>query len=231
MSDPAVHRDESAENRRIAARIRTECMRRGWDLQEFAERAGLSRTTVYNLERGRTTRPHTTTFGKVAAALDLPVDELMSPLSAMSDSTPSERPVETFQERSFDVATNPAVTDIMRERPELFTGWNDDDVEELYSLFGTGGQLNHRGVVSAAEAINRKRETIRKLHVVMETPLRERAIDLIDVLFALVQVPAPQSGPPGGKVCPGSSTGTAECAVRDVRRCFPQSGGPRRPMR
>jgi transcriptional regulator with XRE-family HTH domain len=175
------------ENRRIAARIRTECIRRGWDLQEFADRAGLSRTTVYNLERGRTSRPHPTTFGKVAAALDIPVDELLAPLLLAGEPPAAHTPV--AGKRPFDVATNPAVGEIMRERPQLFAGWSHDDVDELYSMFGTGGQLNHRGVVSAAEAINRKRETIRKLHVVLETHLGERAVDLIDVLYDLVRVP------------------------------------------
>ena len=182
--------DAPAENQRIAARIRTECIRRGWDLQEFADRAGLSRTTVYNLERGHTSRPHTTTFGKVAAALDLPVDELFTAPAATADSNLPDPPADDTPPCAFDVATNPAVTDVMRERPQLFAGWSRDDVDELYSLFGTGEQLNSRGVVSAAEAINRKRETIRKLHVVLETHLRERAIDLIDLLFDLVRVPA-----------------------------------------
>jgi transcriptional regulator with XRE-family HTH domain len=182
--------DAPVENRRIAARIRTECIRRGWDLQEFADRAGLSRTTVYNLEHGRTLRPHTTTFGKVAAALAVPVDELLTPPQPAGESTEAEPPPAAPDPPPFDVATNPAVTDVMRERPQLFADWSHDDVDELYSMFGTGGQLNHRGVISAAEAINRKRETIRKLHVVLETHLGERAIDLIDILYDLVRVPA-----------------------------------------
>jgi transcriptional regulator with XRE-family HTH domain len=190
VSIPNAPRDAPAENQRIAARIRTECIRRGWDLQEFAHRAGLSRTTVYNLERGHTSRPHTTTFGKVAAALDLPVDELFTAPASTSDFTLPDPPADDAPPCPFDVATNPAVTDVMRERPQLFAGWSRDDVDELYSLFGTGGQLNRRGVVSAAEAINRKREAIRKLHVVLETHLRERAIDLIDILYDLVRVPA-----------------------------------------
>ncbi len=188
MTIPDSSPDTPGENRRIACRIRTECIRRGWDLQEFADRAGLSRTTVYNLERGRTSRPHTTTFGKVAAALDVPVDELLTPPLPAGEPPAADTPVAGG--RPFDVATNPAVSEVLRERPQLFAGWSRDDVDELYSMFGTGGQLNHRGVISAAEAINRKRETIRKLHVVLETHLGERAIDLIDVLYDLVRVPA-----------------------------------------
>jgi transcriptional regulator with XRE-family HTH domain len=190
MTAPAAPHEGAADNRPVGARIRSECIRRGWDLQEFADRAGLSRTTVYNLEHGRTARPHPTTFGKLAALLDLPVDELLAPQWRDGASPESTSFAGGHGPSAFDVATNPAVTDVMRERPELFAGWDRDDVAELYSLFGVGGELNHRGVVCAAEAINRKRETIRKLHVVLETHLRERAIDLIDLLYDLVRVPA-----------------------------------------
>ena len=201
MTAPAIPCEGAADNRQFGARIRTECIRRGWDLQEFADRAGLSRTTIYNLEQGRTARPHPTTFGKLAAVLDVPVDALLAPQQGDGASPELAAAVGGHDPRAFDIATNPAVTDVMRERPELFAGWGRDDVEELYSLFGVGGELNHRGVVCAAEAINRKRETVRKLHVVLETHLRERAIDLVDLLYDLVQVRTHHTSPPSRQLC------------------------------
>lgn len=185
----------SGESQRVAARIRTECIRRGWDLQEFSRRAGVSRTTLYNLEHGHTSRPHTTTVGKLAAALDVSPEELLAEQrdTGLAVIAPRERGVDDC--RRFDAATNPAVGEVLRARPDLFTGWTDDDTAELYSLFGVGGELTHRGVVCAAEAINRKRETIRKLHIVLETHLAARAIDQIEFLYDLVRVTPPAAPP------------------------------------
>lgn len=192
----------SGESQRVAARIRTECIRRGWDLQEFSRRAGLSRTTLYNLEHGHTCRPHTSTVGKLAAALDVSPEELLAEQRDNGSSAIAARE-RGDDGRRFDVATNPSVAEVMRTRPELFNGWTDDDTAELYSLFGVGGELNHRGVICAAEAINRKRETIRKLHIVLETHLAARAIDQIEFLYDLVRV-TPPAAPPTRSHAPDS---------------------------
>lgn len=44
-----------------------------------------------------------------------------------------------------------------------------------------------RSVELSAEAINRRRETVRKLQVVLETELREEAIQFVDLLYRMVQ--------------------------------------------
>lgn len=179
-------REPAAESatQHLAARIRAECVRRGLELQELARQAGVSRTTLYHLERGHTGRLRTKTLQKIAGVLGLSVDELFSPIRSTSD---RERV------RAFDRATNPLVTEVMQEQPHLFEGWSESDVDELYSTFGTGGPLSTRGVINAAEAINRKRDAIHKLHVVLETHLREHALGMIDMMYQMVQAP-PQRG-------------------------------------
>lgn len=47
--------------------------------QELARRAGVSKTTIIQLEAGRT-RPHPLTVRKIAAALGVPARELSSQL-------------------------------------------------------------------------------------------------------------------------------------------------------
>jgi len=42
-------------------------------------------------------------------------------------------------------------------------------------------------VVAAAERMNRKRETIQQLHVVLETHLHDVAVNVIDTLYRMVQ--------------------------------------------
>jgi transcriptional regulator with XRE-family HTH domain len=179
---------ESA-TRNLGARIRAECVRRGLELQELAEQAGVSRTTLYHLERGHTGRVRTRTLQKIAGALGLTVEDLFSPLRSIPLAAST---FDREKSRSFDRATNPLVTEVMQEQPHLFAGWSESDVDELYSTFGTGGPLSARGVINAAEAINRKRDAIHKLHVVLETHLREHALGMIDMMYQMVQ-PKPPS--------------------------------------
>jgi hypothetical protein len=78
---------------------------------------------------------------------------------------------------------------VLRERPQLVAGWSHDEIDELHSLFGAGGALTPRGVELAAEAINRRREIVHKLQIVLETELREDAIKFVDLLYRMVQPP------------------------------------------
>ncbi|REJ94083.1 MAG: XRE family transcriptional regulator [Planctomycetota bacterium] len=176
-----ANRVDSQAGRDLADRIRTECVRQGRDICEVADRAGISRTTLYNLDRGRTGRPRTKTLKRIAEALEIPVEQLLCP-PGRGEAAPQRAATATF-----DRATNPEVSAVIDDRPDLFRGWSEQELDELYSMFGTGGQLTARGVVLAAEAINRKREAIRKLDVVLETHLREDAIHLVDTLYRMVQ--------------------------------------------
>ena len=63
-----------------------------------------------------------------------------------------------------------------------------EDWDELYSSFGTGGALTEHGVLKMAETIAKKRETMRKLSILLETHLGDAAAAVIDSLFALVEV-------------------------------------------
>ena len=56
-----------------------------------------------------------------------------------------------------------------------FAGWSEADWDELYSVFGTGGGLTEEGVAKAARQMNRRRATLWRLPVVMETHLADGA--------------------------------------------------------
>lgn len=178
----------------LGARLRTECLRRGWSLSELALRTGVSRTTLSQLAGGRTGRPHNDTLLKIAAALGVPVESLLKAEWPEAADVAPVRP--DLGMRAFDAATNPAVAAALRERPELFAGWSVEELDELQSLVGAGGALTPRGVELAAEAINRRRETIHKLQIVLETHLCEDATKMVDMFYRMVQPPqmrAPES--------------------------------------
>lgn len=192
---------------RLASRIQAERLNRGWTMSELVRRTGINRGTLYRLERGDSARPQMKTVRALAEAFGV------TPESLLGLHPPGEpRSVTTRSltvEQRFDRTTNPLVSEIIDERPGLFECWTESDVDELYSLFGTGGQLTRSGVVEAAEAINRKRETIRKLHVVLETGLRDQAVDLIDALYRIVRV-APRSADFESVHEPGSDESPSE---------------------
>ena len=158
------------------------------DASELARRASVSRTTLHNLQNGATRRPRAATLVRIAEALDLPPETL-------TDSLGDNPPVNAWGANSaaalqFDRDTNRCVKEVYGRRPRLFAGWTDDEWNELYSTFGTGGQLAPQGVEAMAEKINARRETVRQLHVLMETHLADVATDLIDTLYRQVR---PQS--------------------------------------
>jgi transcriptional regulator with XRE-family HTH domain len=171
--------------------VRTACARKGWDLSELAEKAGISRTTLYHLLEGHTDKPRLATLSRLAEPLGLEVDELLGgpPSPLATPITPTETiPFSEAAVREFDAAANPSVDEVARERPDLFRGWEPEDWAELRSMFGTGGALNPGGVVRAADAINRRREAVRKLRVVLETHLSDVAIGLVETLYEMVRV-------------------------------------------
>lgn len=177
----------------MSACIRAACVRKGWDLNDLAKRAGMSRTTLYHLERGRTRVPHVATLRKLAAVLEIDADELCGQSNLSCDSITSngeQQPlIRAEDRRQFDRATNKAVDEVSAERAELFANWSESEWDELYSTFGTGGQLREAGVVDVAQSINRRREVVRKLEVIMDTHLADTASTVIDALYQMVQVP------------------------------------------
>ncbi len=63
-------------SQRIASRIRLERDARGWSLAELAERAGVSKATISNIERADVS-PTAVVLVRLAAAFDLTLAGLM----------------------------------------------------------------------------------------------------------------------------------------------------------
>lgn len=170
--------------KQIARRIWACCLARGWDAADLARHSGVSRTTLYHLQAGRITRPRISTLSRLAGAFDLPLERFL-----WGEISPHSQPpaVHTDERsRSFDRRTNTAIRAVSRDRPDLFVNWTDAEWDELYSTFGTGGELSSEGVVLEAEKINARRESLHKLAVVMDTHLHDVARHMVESLYRMV---------------------------------------------
>jgi transcriptional regulator with XRE-family HTH domain len=132
---------------------------------------GLDERTVRSLMRGRS-QPHARTLHKFAAGLGVEVDELFH------DSR------ETAVE--FDRATNPAVAEAIQRHPKLFERWSAADFEELFSRVAVGGELTEAGALAAAEAMNRRRELMQQVALILESGEAEILREFVAMLYRRV---------------------------------------------
>ena len=175
---------------KLAAQIRAGCLRKGWNIGELARQAGVSRTTLYHLERGTTRKPRYPTVQGIVAALGISPESLCEPSPKQPEQLRNISDRNAQGSGVFDRATNEEISEVHHEFPELFSGWADEDWDELYSTFGEGGSLNSEGVVEFAHQINLKRETLHQLQVVLETHLCPVAVNLIETLYEMVRIPS-----------------------------------------
>lgn len=165
----------------LAQRLNQLCLQKGWDKKRLAKAAGLSRTTLYHLERGSTRHPRRSTLQRLASALEVEVEELLAPPAGGEFRQRIRSSCRTFNRN-----TNTAVATVCEENPELFSGWSAEEWDELYSTFGTGGRLTPGGVIDATTRINSKRETLQQLQILLDTHLRSVVVKLVDTLYQMV---------------------------------------------
>src|SRR5262249_46903115 len=124
-------------------------------LEEVVAATELDERTLRSLARG-VSHPHSRTLHKLTSGLGISIDELFQPVAHIAP-------------RRFDRATNSLVDDCVAAHAKLFRNWSQADFDELYSSFGTGGQLTEEGVLVTAHVTNQKRNLWRQMSVILET--------------------------------------------------------------
>jgi transcriptional regulator with XRE-family HTH domain len=154
------------------ANIRRLMARLDMTLQQVVEATGLDERTVRSMSQGDT-RPHARTLHKLAEGLGIDTDELFQDPFSVGN-------VE------FDRATNPQVTEVIERHPEIFADWTDADFAELYSRVAVGGELTEEGALSAAIAMNARREVLYQASVILETNEADILREFIGMMFRRV---------------------------------------------
>ncbi|HEY3394384.1 MAG TPA: helix-turn-helix transcriptional regulator [Lacipirellulaceae bacterium] len=163
----------------IAVNLRRLMARHGLTFDDVVRASGLDERTVRGLARGLN-NPHARTLTKLAAGLGVEVDELF------------HQPGQTARQR-FDRATNMLVESVVAAHGDIFDRWTDADFNELYSRFGTGGQLTEAGVLAAAEAMNGRRELWRQISIILETGEATLLAEFIQLLYRRATAAAPKN--------------------------------------
>jgi transcriptional regulator with XRE-family HTH domain len=183
----------------LAANLERVMARQNLSIGEVVRRTGLDDRTIRAMLRSDASRPRPRTVYQLAAGLGVDVDELFQSPSVLA-------------RRTFDRRTNPIIDDVTRDYPHLFDGWTLDDFDDLYSRFGTGGQLTAHGALTAVERINARRATYAKVAVLLETGHADLLVKMVDALYGDVLVlPANASLADDGPSRAGTTT--AEDAV------------------
>jgi transcriptional regulator with XRE-family HTH domain len=161
----------------VAANLRRVMAREGLTFDDVVAATGLDDRTLRALVRARN-NPHARTIHKLAAGLGISVDELL-------------RPPARWSSRGFDRAANSLVDGVVARHAELFAHWSDADFDELYSRFGTGGQLTEEGILAAAQSTNARRDLWRQVSVILESSEAQLLAEFVDSLYRRATISAP----------------------------------------
>ncbi len=153
----------------LATNLRRLMARDGLTFDEVVADSGLDERTLRALARGAN-NPHARTIHKLARGLGVSIDELF-------------RPPGGFSPRQFDRAANSLVETVIAAHADKFNNWSDAEFDELYSRFGTGGQLTESGVLAAADAMNAKRDVWRRVSVILESSQAELLVEFVELLY------------------------------------------------
>lgn len=153
----------------VAHNLRRLMAREGLTYDAVVEMTGLDSRTLRGILHAAK-RPHAKTLKRLAEGLGVMSDELFAADEAA-----------TIAE--FDFASNPAIDQVVEEKPDLFDDWTPSDFGELASRFGVGGELTPEGVAEVALQMNINRESLDRAAVVLETADSETLRGVIDALF------------------------------------------------
>jgi len=164
----------AADAATVAANLRRVMAREDLTFDDVVAATGLDDRTLRALVRARN-NPHARTLHKLATGLGVSVDELF-------------RPPGRWSPRQLDRAANSLVDGVVARHSELFAHWSEADFDELYSRFGTGGQLTEEGILTAAQSTNARRDLWRQVSVILESGEAELLAEFVEMVYRRVTV-------------------------------------------
>jgi hypothetical protein len=91
-------------------------------------------------------------------------------------------------ERRYDEATQPELLAWLEQNPERARALQPDELDELFSLQGTGGPLTQFGVLHFVDLIERKRALRSKVDAIAGTEYLALLEQLVALLYEKIQL-------------------------------------------
>jgi len=204
MKEDSITQQKTVSDGSLWRLIEQFCLQQGWSVSQLAEESGISRATLNKWKQQPNCQPQFKTLARLAEVMQINPAELAKGIQhggstpgSADESDPARRNrsanffatniEQSLDGNEFDRQSNWIIQEVCEEAPELFEDWTEEEWSELFSTFGVGGQLNRDGVRIQADAINKKRDTIYQLQVVLETHLADAARSVIRSLYESVR--------------------------------------------
>jgi transcriptional regulator with XRE-family HTH domain len=163
---------------------------RGWNQEDFSRIANLNRQTVHQILHDGQRTLRNTTISACARALGLPVSDLKN--------LPLERLLPRMHERTsagsdeslsrlYEQATQPELRAWIDRNPQRAQQLDDEALDELLSLQGTGGPLTAIGVDHFVKQIERRSALKKKVDAIAGTEFLDVLEKLVDLMYDKVQ--------------------------------------------
>jgi transcriptional regulator with XRE-family HTH domain len=158
---------------------------RGWNQEEFARFSNLNRHTVRQiLHAGPQRRLRNVTVRSCADALGLTVNELRTlPLERLLPRMHGKPPAdEEARKLLHSSATLPELVAWLERNSERAAEFRADEISDLLAMQEPGGAMERLGVEQCVENIERKREVLLKVKMILSTEfidLLEQVVDLV----------------------------------------------------
>ncbi|MDG3003961.1 helix-turn-helix domain-containing protein [Paludisphaera mucosa] len=172
----------------LAQRVRDFRYAKGWGPDELANRAEISRTALYQIESGKTGLPRAGTLRRIAVALDVSMDDLLSEDEApASPPAPGAvKPQATFRTRGLD-RWFPAEGGPLSLPATTHAGLGGGHAEDFREKGRPIPDAVHRGTLATQEsALLREGELLSKLHDLLHSPIGSAVARVLDELHGLL---------------------------------------------
>lgn len=98
-----------------------------------------------------------------------------------------ERQAAMGRRRQTEAAMQPELMAWLESHPDRAAAFSEEELDELFSLFGTGGPLTKEGVEHFAAQIERRRQLLDKVRTITSSNLGEKFEELVQLFFELLQ--------------------------------------------
>jgi transcriptional regulator with XRE-family HTH domain len=180
-----------ANTNELAFKIARLVDERGWNQEDFARIAQLNRQTVRQIMHPTSDRRlRNATICACARALglavselrDVPLDRLLSRMNGQPGTVGEEN-----LRRLYEEATQPELLGWLERNPDRAAQLDEQEMDELLSLQGTGGPLTAFGVEHFVEVIERKRRLIQQIHTIAGTEYLDVLEKVVGLMYEKVQ--------------------------------------------